>query len=113
MGTTPNTTRELGGVQTHQRPQQQPGTSCCSRRESHQKETTMTRTTPEHHGWDRFQKLEFLLETTTQQFQDTLLDQIVSSMTEHEFSETYEYITRMHGLPRDSQELEQMAQIPE
>ena len=67
---------------------------------------------PEHKSWDRFQKLEFLQQTTTTQFQESLLDQIVSSMTEDEFSDTYEYITRMHGLARDYQELERHAQFP-
>lgn len=67
---------------------------------------------PEHKTWTRFQKLEFLQETTTQQFQNTLLDQIVSSMSEEEFTETYEYITRMHGLARDHQELARYSQTP-
>jgi hypothetical protein len=71
-----------------------------------------THHTPEYQTWDRWDKLHFLLETTTEQFKDQLLDQIVSSMSEHEFSETYEHITRMHGLARDYQELEQHAQTP-
>jgi len=68
--------------------------------------------TPEHQTWDRHQKLEFLLQTTTEQFQHTLLDQIVSSMSEQEFTDTYEHITRMHGLARDHQELARHAQTP-
>ena len=74
--------------------------------------TTPQHNTPEYQTWDRWDKLHFLLETTTEQFKDQLLDQIVSSMSEHEFSETYEHITRMHGLARDYQELEQHAQTP-
>ena len=114
MGATQNTQDQLGRVQTYQRSQQQHRTSCCPSRESNQKETTMTthHNTPEYQTWDRWDKLHFLLETTTEQFKDQLLDQIVSSMSEHEFSETYEHITRMHGLARDYQELEQHAQTP-
>lgn len=69
--------------------------------------------TPEYKTWNRFDQLNFLQETTTQQFQDNLLDNIVSSMSDKEFLETYEYITRVNGLARDYQELESMSQIPQ
>ena len=69
--------------------------------------------TPEYKTWNRFDQLNFLQETTTQHFQDNLLDYVVSSMSDKEFLETYEYITRVNGLARDYQELESMSQIPQ
>jgi len=71
-----------------------------------------TQHTPEYKTWDRFTQLEFLKDTTSEQFQRTLLDQIVSSMSDEEFTETYEYITRMHDMPRDYEQLEQQAPSP-
>jgi hypothetical protein len=68
---------------------------------------------PEYKTWNRFSKLDFLLGTCSEQFKAGLIDEIVSSMTEDEFTETYEYITRMHGLARDYQELDRMSQIPQ
>ena len=69
-------------------------------------------TTPEYKSWDRFEQLDFLRQTTTAEFQAGLLDEMVSSMSDHEFQQTFEYITRMHGLARDYQELDRMSQIP-
>lgn len=69
--------------------------------------------TPEYKTWDRFEQLNFLRETTTQHFNDNLLDYIVASMSDKEFLETYEYITRVNGLARDNQELASMSQIPQ
>ena len=69
-------------------------------------------TTPEYKTWDRFHKLNFLLDTCSEQFKAGLLDEIVSSMTEDDFTETFEHITRMHGIARDYQELDRMSQIP-
>lgn len=68
---------------------------------------------PEYTRWNRFEQLEFLRDTSTPQFQDGLLDEIVASMTDDEFQHTFEYITRMHGMARDYQELDRMAQIPQ
>ncbi len=68
---------------------------------------------PEYKTWDRWGQLEFLQDTTTQHFKDNLLDYIVASMSDKEFLETYEYITRVNGLARDYQELERMSQIPQ
>lgn len=65
---------------------------------------------PEHETWSRWEKVDFLLDTCSQQFKDTLLDKIVSSMTEQEFSDTYEYICRTEGIARDYQELEELAE---
>ena len=62
-----------------------------------------------YRDWNRWQQLEFLLETTSQHFQDNLLDKIVSSMSDREFAETYDYICRTEGLARDYQELEELA----
>lgn len=70
-------------------------------------------TTPEYKTWDRFEQLDFLQQTTTQEFQHGLLDMIVRSMSDDEFQETFEYITRMNGLARDYQELDRMSQIPQ
>lgn len=70
-------------------------------------------TTPEYKTWDRFEQLDFLQQTTTQEFQHGLLDMIVRSMSDDEFQQTFEYITRMNGLARDYQELERMSQIPQ
>jgi uncharacterized protein YeeX (DUF496 family) len=69
--------------------------------------------TPEYKTWDRFEQLDFLQQTTTQEFQHGLLQEIVTSMSDDEFQQTFEYITRMHGLARDYQELERMSQIPQ
>ena len=71
-----------------------------------------TQHTPEYKTWDRFTQLEFLQDTTSEQFQRTLLDQIVSSMSDEEFQDTYEHITRMHDIARDHEQLEQQAQSP-
>ena len=71
-----------------------------------------TVTTPEYKTWDRWDQLNFLQETTTKQFNDNLLEYIVASMSDKEFLETYEYITRVNGLARDYQELDRMSQIP-
>jgi hypothetical protein len=65
---------------------------------------------PEHETWNRFEKLEFLLDTCGQEFKDGLLDKIVSSMTDREFAETYEYICRTEGIARDYDELNQLAE---
>ena len=62
-----------------------------------------------YRDWNRWQQLEFLLETTDQHFQDNLLDKIVASMTDREFAETYDHICRTEGLARDHVELEQLA----
>jgi len=59
--------------------------------------------------WNRWQQLEFLLETTSEEFQNSLIDKIVSSMSDREFAETYDYICRTEGLARDYQELEELA----
>lgn len=69
--------------------------------------------TPEYKTWDRFEQLDFLQQTTTQEFQHGLLDMIVRSMSDDEFQQTFEYITRMNGLARDYQELDRMSQIPQ
>ena len=66
----------------------------------------------EYKTWDRFEQLEFLQQTTTEQFQKMLLQELVASMTNDEFMAAYEYITRMNGMARDYQELERMSQIP-
>jgi hypothetical protein len=110
MGTTQTTTRELGGVQTYQRSQQQHRTSCGTSRESNQKATRMTtnNNTPEYQTWNRWEKIDFLMDTCSEQFKHTLLDKIVSSMSEQEFDNTYEYICRTEGVARDYQELNQL-----
>ena len=68
----------------------------------------MTDKRPQHETWNRWEKLDFLLDTCSEQFKHTLLDKIVSSMSEQEFSETYEYICRTEGIARDYQELQQL-----
>ena len=60
---------------------------------------------PEYQTWNRYEKLDFLLETCSEQFKHNLLDKIVSSMSEHEFEETYEYICRTEDIARDYDEL--------
>ena len=67
----------------------------------------------EYKTWNRFEQLEFLRNTTTQHFQDNLLDYVVASMSDKEFLETFEYITRVNGMARDYQELDRMSQIPQ
>ena len=67
-----------------------------------------TNNTPEYQTWNRWEKIEFLLETTSEHFKQNLLDKIISSMTEQEFDNTYEYICRTEGIARDYQELDQL-----
>ena len=68
------------------------------------------KTLPEYKTWDRFEQLDFLKDTTTVEFQANLLDEIVRSMTDREFLDTYEYITRCHDLARDYDELNERTQ---
>ena len=68
----------------------------------------MTDKRPQHQTWNRYQKLDFLLDTCSAEFKESLLDKIVCSMSEDEFSETYEYITRTEGVARDYDELDQI-----
>ena len=70
----------------------------------------MTDKRPQHETWNRWDKLDFLLDTCGQEFKDGLLDKIVSSMTDKEFAETYEYICRTEGIARDYDELEELAE---
>ena len=70
----------------------------------------MTHKQPQHETWNRFEKLDFLLETCFAEFKEGLLDKIVSSMTDREFAETYEYICRTEGLARDYDELNELAE---
>lgn len=74
---------------------------------------TQHMTTPEYKTWNRFEQLDFLQQTTTHEFQSGLLDMIVRSMSDDEFQQTFEYITRMNGLARDYQELDRMSQVPQ
>jgi hypothetical protein len=66
--------------------------------------------TPQHETWNRFEKLDFLLDTCSAEFKDTLLDKIVCSMTDREFADTYEYICTTEGVARDYDELDQLAE---
>lgn len=70
----------------------------------------MTDKQPQHETWNRFEKLDFLLETCFAEFKEGLLDKIVSSMNDREFAETYEYICRTEGIARDYDELNQLAE---
>ena len=70
----------------------------------------MTDKQPQHETWNRWDKLDFLLDTCGQEFKEGLLDKIVSSMTDKEFAETYEYICRTEGIARDYDELDQLAE---
>lgn len=70
---------------------------------------TTNNNTPEYQTWNRWEKIDFLLETCSEQFKHQLLDKIVSSMSEQEFDNTYEYICRTEGIARDYQELQQLA----
>ena len=68
----------------------------------------MTTKQPQHETWNRYEKLDFLLDTCSADFKEGLLDKIVSSMSEQEFDNTYEYICRTEGIARDYQELNQL-----
>ena len=70
----------------------------------------MTDKRPQHETWNRWDKLDFLLDTCGQEFKEGLLDKIVSSMSDKEFAETYEYICRTEGIARDYDELEELAE---
>ena len=63
---------------------------------------------PQHETWNRYEKLDFLLDTCSAEFKEALLDKIVCSMTDKEFAETYEYICRTEGIARDYEELDQI-----
>jgi len=62
---------------------------------------------PQHQTWNRWEKLDFLLETCSQEVKHNLLDKIVSSMTDREVAETYEYICNTEDIARDYDELQQ------
>jgi hypothetical protein len=64
----------------------------------------------QHETWNRFEKLDFLLDTCSAEFKEGLLDKIVSSMTDKEFADTYEYICRTEGIARDYDELDELAE---
>lgn len=68
----------------------------------------MTDKRPQHETWNRYDKLDFLLDTCSAEFKEGLLDKIVSTMTEDEFTETYEYICRTEGIARDYDELDKI-----
>lgn len=70
----------------------------------------MTTKQAQHETWNRYEKLDFLLDTCSADFKEALLDKIVSSMTDKEFAETYEYICRTEGIARDYDELDQLAE---
>ncbi len=70
----------------------------------------MTDKQPQHETWNRFEKLDFLLDTCSAEFKEGLLDKIVSSMTDKEFADTYEYICRTEGIARDYDELDELAE---
>lgn len=70
----------------------------------------MTHKQPQHETWNRWDKLDFLLDTCGQEFKEGLLDKIVSSMTDKEFAETYEHICTTEGIARDYDELNQLAE---
>ena len=70
----------------------------------------MTDKQPQHETWNRFEKLDFLLDTCFAEFKEGLLDKIVSSMTDKEFAETYEYICTTEGIARDYDELDELAE---
>ena len=70
----------------------------------------MTDKQPQHETWNRWDKLDFLLDTCGQEFKEGLLDKIVSSMTDKEFAETYEYICRTEGIAGDYDELNELAE---
>ena len=71
---------------------------------------TTNNNTPEYQTWNRWEKIDFLMETCGEQFKHQLLDKIVSSMSEQEFDNTYEYICRTEGIARDYQELQQLTE---
>ena len=113
MGEHAHSSSELGDIQTYRGWKQQPGTSTDHRESgvsqtSTQETTMMTDKRPQHQTWNRYQKLDFLLDTCSAEFKESLLDKIVCSMSEDEFSETYEYITRTEGIARDYDELDQI-----
>lgn len=66
--------------------------------------------TKTYKDWNRYDMLDFLLETTSEDFKHTLLDKIVTSMSNEEFVEIYEFICRTEGIARDYVELEELAQ---
>ena len=71
----------------------------------------MTDKRPQHETWNRYEKLEFLLDTCFAEFKEGLLDKIVSTMSESEFTETYEYICTTEGLARDYDELDHINRL--
>ena len=98
---------ELGDVQTIGSSEQKLHSHHTTSNQNSKQTTIMSK--PEtYRDWNRWQQLEFLLETMGQDFKNDLLDKIVSSMTDKEFAETYDYICRTEGIARDYQELQEL-----
>ena len=72
---------------------------------------TNTRTTrPEHTRWDRFEKVEFIEETSTLTRHD-MFNELLGWMNEEEFDKFYEHLCSCWSLARDHEELDNTTQI--
>lgn len=60
----------------------------------------------EFRSMDRYDKLEWLLETCSEEFKRNLLHNIVASMTNDEFDGTYHYLCRVNMIARTPCEME-------
>ena len=68
---------------------------------------TQTITRPEHTRWDRFEKVEFIEETSTLTRHD-MFNELLGWMNEEEFSKFYDTFCSNWSLARDHDELNQL-----
>ena len=118
MGTTTHTSCELGRFQTNTWSQQQYRASCHQSNKHYQKERQKMSTIegvirqstdnpveqPPHARMDRFEKMEFLKETSIIPAEQ-ILEQMLSWMTEDQFSDFYEHFCTCWDLCRSYEEL--------
>lgn len=67
-------------------------------------------TRPEHTRWDRFEKVEFIEETTTLTRHD-MFNELLGWMNNDEFDKFYETFCSNWSLARDHDELDKRAEV--
>lgn len=65
----------------------------------------------EMRSMDRFDKLDWLLETCSKEFTSNLLHNLVASMTDDEFNGHYHWLCRVNSIARTPSEAERWAEF--
>lgn len=65
----------------------------------------------EFRSMDRYDKLEWLLETCSEEFKRNLLHNIVASMSDHDFDGIYHYLCRVNMIARTPCELDRWNEL--